>query len=185
VFCIRNHTDGVGSASSLWLKQEPELDEIKAAIDDAYPFDGIEEIVFCGYGEPMVRADVVIAIANHIKFITSSFDKGQEKPALPVRINTNGLVFLMWPGFDVGRLSVVDSVSISLNADDSDEYYRLTRPKYTEGAFESLLCFAREAIEYTSVTLSVISGTLSDERLENCKRIANSLGVPLKIRGME
>ena len=180
VFCIRNHTDGVGDATSLWLEREPSLDEIKASIDACRPFDGIDEIVFCGYGEPMERADVVIEICQYLK--TSSLSG---KPALPVRINTNGLVFLMHPGFDVSRLAVADCVSISLNADDSEEYQRQARPKFGEASFGAILDFAREAKAYTSVVFSVVEGTISPERLENCKIIAKEIGVPLRIRGRE
>jgi len=210
VFCIRNNTDGVGDAASLWLEREPTLEEIKAALiaslsnrDDthdnaslphdtltmgtassgvSYPSHDIDEIVFCGYGEPMLRADVVIEVAQYIKDNFSSFYR---KPAPPVRINTNGLAFLMCPGFDVSRLSVVDTVSISLNADDAEEYQRLARPRYGVGAFDSLLDFAREASAYTSVVFSVVEGTLSAERMENCWRIAGEMGIPLRVRGME
>ena len=177
VFCIRNSTDSVGDAASLWLEREPGLEEIKAAVD-ARSFNGIDEIVFCGYGEPMERADDVIAISQYIKSSSS-----YEKPAL--RINTNGLVFLMHPGFDVSRLAVVDCVSISLNADDSAEYQRLARPRFGAEAFDSLLSFARQAKAYTTVIFSVVDGTLSVERLENCRRIADEMGVELRVRGRD
>jgi len=184
VFCIRNLTDGVGSAASLWLEHEPSLDEIKTAIDAHRPFSGIDEIVFCGFGEPMERADIVIAVSEYIKSFNSSFFIGQEKPA-QVRLNTNGLVFLMWPGFDVSRLAVIDAVSISLNADDPAEYLRLTQSKFGEGSFDSMLAFAREAMKYTSVVFSVVDGNLSDDRLINCQKIAGEIGVPLRVRGRE
>ena len=183
IFCLRSHTDSVGDAPSLWLEREPTLDEIITALDarlrsDSHP----DEIVFCGFGEPMERADIVIAVSEYIK---QNYFSLYGKPAPPVRLNTNGLVFLMQPGFDVRRLSVVDLVSISLNADDPAEYLRLNRPRYGEGSFESLLDFARAAKEHTSVVFSVLDGMLSPERLENCKRIAREIGVPLRIRPME
>ncbi|MCL2571965.1 MAG: TatD family nuclease-associated radical SAM protein [Defluviitaleaceae bacterium] len=182
VFCIRNNTDGVGDAKNLWLEREPSLEEIKIALDKKLMVNpDIDEVVFCGYGEPMMRADVVIEISEYIKRNHSSL---YEKSALLVRINTNGLAFLMQPGFDVRRLGVVDTVSISLNADDAEEYQRMARPKY-EGAFESLLEFARQAKVYTAVVFSVVEGTISPERLENCRRIADNIGVPLRVRDME
>ena len=177
VFCIRNSIDGVGDAASLWLEREPSLEEIKAALD-ARSFDGIDEIVFCGYGEPMERADDVIAISQYV--ISSSL---YEKPAL--RINTNGLVFLMHPEFDVSRLAIVDCISISLNADDPAEYQRLARPRFGAAAFGSLMDFARQAKAYTTVVFSVVGGTLSTDRLENCRRIASEMGVELRVRGRE
>jgi len=183
VFCIRNNTQGVGDATSLWLEKEPPVEEIKTAIDTAlFSASGFDEIVFCGYGEPMERADDVIEIAQYIKSKHSSL---YGKPAPSVRINTNGLAFLMCPGFEAGRLAVVDTVSISLTADDSEEYQRLARPRYGEGAFESVLAFARAAKDYTHVIFSVIDGTLSARRLENCRRIAEDMGIAFRVRGME
>jgi len=181
VFCLRETQSGVGDAASLWLEREPSVDEIKAALD-AYNFDGINEIVFCGYGEPMERAGVVIEISRYVK---SSAFLEKNKPALPVRINTNGLVLLLWPDFDVGQLAVVDTVSISLNADDAAEYSRVARPKFGEVSFDALLKFAREASAYTHVVFSVVEGTMSDERLSNCMRIADELSVGFRLRPRE
>jgi len=184
IFCLRNHTQGVGDAASLWLEREPTLDEIKSALDASFSNDNFdaEEIVFCGYGEPMMRADDVIAVSQYIKNEHSSLYR---KPAPLVRINTNGLAFLMCPGFEVERLGVVDTVSISLTADDAEEYQRLAQPRYGEKSFASVLAFAREARAYTRVIFSVVEGTLSNERLENCQQIAKRMGVELRVRGME
>jgi len=182
VFCIRNLTSAVGDASSLWLEREPTVEEIKNALDVSLRERDADEIVFCGYGEPMIRADVVIEICMYIKGIFSSL---YGKPAPLVRVNTNGLAFLMHPGFDVSRLELVDTVSISLTADDSAEYQRLSRPKYGEEAYPALLEFARQAKEYTRVVFSILEGTLTEERVVNCRRIAADMGVALRIRGME
>ena len=182
VFCLRGTQQGVGDAESLWLEREPSIDEIKKALDTSYSFDDIDEIVFCGYGEPMERADDVIEICRYIK---SDIFAQKNKPALPVRINTNGLVLLMHPGFDVSRLADVDTVSISLNADDDAEYLRVARPRFGAGSFDALLTFAREARAYTSVVFSVVEGTMSRERMENCRRIASEMGVVFRVRAME
>jgi len=230
VFCLRNKTDGVGNAPSLWLEREPSLEEIKHAINKAITdaTDGairsaindtassiapqssslalaFDEIVFCGFGEPMMRADIVIETCEYIKnlpiykgnsdLLTQPIQTNQHnnrnhsslygKPAPPVRVNTNGLAFLMSPGFDVSRLAVVDTVSISLNADDADEYLRTARPKYGLAAFDSLLDFAAQAKAYTNVVFSIVEGTISAQRLENCKRISKEMGIPLRIRPAE
>jgi len=181
-FCIRNLTSSVGDADSLWLEREPSAEEIKIALEAALQEKDADEIVFCGYGEPMERADVVMEICKHIK---TNFSSLYEKPALPVRINTNGLAFLMQPGFDISQLSLVDTVSISLNADDNEEYQKLSRPRYGENAYPSLLEFARQAKGYTNVVFSILEKTLSDEQVANCRRIAEDMGIPLRIRGME
>jgi len=91
----------------------------------------------------------------------------------------------MYPGFDVSDLTIVDTVSVSLNADDTAEYLRVARPRYGVPSFEALLNFAWEARVYTNVVFSVVEGTLSPERLENCKRIAQEMGVEFRLRPKE
>ena len=49
-FCIRDKDGGIGH--DLWLEHEPSTEEIIAAIGTA---DGYDEVVFCGYGEPLMR----------------------------------------------------------------------------------------------------------------------------------
>jgi len=210
VFCIRNQHQGVGDATNLWLEKDPTLEEIKSALDASFSDKKFapEEIVFCGFGEPMMRANDVIAISQYIKnhfsyspltdltSITHALSESSSttknvhsslyrKPAPLVRINTNGLAFLMCPGFEVEKLEVVDTMSISLTADDAKEYQRLARPLYGEGAFESVLAFAKAAKAHTHVVFSVVEGTLSAERVENCRRIAEEMGVEFRVRGME
>lgn len=33
-FCIRNNTDAIGNADTLWHKHDPSIEEIKKAVDD-------------------------------------------------------------------------------------------------------------------------------------------------------
>jgi len=178
VFCLRETQNGVGNAESLWLEREPTVSEIKAELDTHFPFKGMDEIVFCGYGEPMERADVVIEVSRYIKNIFVS----KNMPPLPVRINTNGLVHLIYPDFDVSQLATIDTVSISLNADDAAEYLRVARPRFGEPSFDALLRFARDTRRYTSVIFSVVEGTMSAKRLENCMRIASEMMVGFRLR---
>ena len=175
VFCIRDTTNSVGDAESLWLSHEPSLDEILTAFNKRSDIKQVTEIVFCGYGEPLERANDVIEICKYIK---STY------PTLPIRINTNGLVKLINPDFEISKLAVVDSVSISLNADDAEEYMRLVNPRFGEPSFEALLEFSKAVSEFTEVTLTVVEDVLSPERVERCKAIAESLNLPLRIRTM-
>ena len=61
-FCIRNNGDGAYGSDSLWLDREPDADEVFAAIVAACP-ERFSEIVFCGYGEPTERLDVLLEVA--------------------------------------------------------------------------------------------------------------------------
>ncbi|MCL2019697.1 MAG: TatD family nuclease-associated radical SAM protein [Oscillospiraceae bacterium] len=174
VFCLRESGDGVGDADTLRLSHEPTLDEIKSAFDSCLDNDRLDnkiEIVFCGYGEPMERAETVIAACGYIR----------SKSTLPLRLNTNGLVKLINPHFDLKKLSVFDSVSISLNAADKEEYFRLVRPRFGIEAYDSMLEFAREAAGYTKVVLTVVD-IIGEEHIEKCREIALDIGVPLRVR---
>ena len=80
-FCLRNNASGVYGSGSLWLEREPTLDEVTASLD-AQDWTRFREVVFCGYGEPTERLDVLLAAAAHMKARDHS---------LRVRVNTNGL----------------------------------------------------------------------------------------------
>jgi TatD family-associated radical SAM protein len=170
IFCIRKSQDGCYDAESLWLEKEPSLDEIKAAFDARRDINEIEEIVFCGFGEPFERAETVFAAARYFR-----------KCGAKIRINTNGLARLINPAFDISRLSEVDSISVSLNADDAEEYLRVTRPRFGISSYDEMLSFVADAKKFTAVTLSVV-GILEPQRTENCRIIAANLGLPLRVR---
>ena len=175
LFCIRGRTNSVGDAESLWLSHEPSLQELMDAFDNRKKEhkEAIGEVVFCGYGEPLERADVACLLARHIK---NSFSH-------PIRLNTNGLVGLIEPSFELGRLSVFDRVSISLNADTSEEYLRITRPSFGQGSFEAMLEFAKTVSEITNVQFTVVE-TLEPLRQKRCEGIAEKLGIPLVVRSL-
>lgn len=173
VFCIRNTTDTVGDADSLWLEREPTVAEIKQAFDARNDLNEVAEVVFCGYGEPMTRAHDVITIARYIK----------EKTGRKIRINTNGLVQLLVPGFDVSQLKgAVDTVSVSLNADTPEEYQRIVNPVFGAQSFDAVLAFVQNVKPFTNVCLTVMDD-LGEARILNCEKLARMLGVPLRVRG--
>ena len=170
-FCIRSHHDGVGDADTLWHKVDPTLDEIKAAID-VYDFTGKSELVYCGYGEPTCALENLVESAKYAK----------EKYGLKIRVNTNGLGNLYHKKDIVPILAeVVDSVSISLNAPTKEEYMDVTRPQF-ENAFEGMLDFAKECGKVIpEVKMSVVD-VLSEEDIEASRKLAESLGVQLRVR---
>lgn len=170
-FCIRSHHDGVGDADTLWHKADPTLDEIKAAVD-AYDFTGKSELVYCGYGEPTCALENLVESAKYAK----------EKYGLKIRVNTNGLGNLYHKKDIVPILAeVVDSVSISLNAPTKEEYMDVTRPQF-ENAFEGMLDFTKECGKVISdVKMSVVD-VLPEEDIEASRKLAESLGVQLRVR---
>jgi len=178
VFCIRNVTDSVGDAPSLWLEREPTLSEILIAYDSRQDLLEVDEVVFCGYGEPMTRAHDVIHIARYIR--NNRLPSMSSSPK--VRLNTNGLVNFLCPGFDMKELAVFDSISVSLNADDAKEYDRLCKPCFGVGSFDAVVDFAKEARAYCNVVFTVMEN-LGAARIANCQVLADKINVPLRVRG--
>lgn len=171
-FCIRKNSDSVGTNDSLWLEHEPDYDEIISAFE-SFDKTNLHELVFCGYGEPMERADTLCDAAKYVK----------EHSNMKIRINTNGLVGLINPQFDINRLSgIIDSVSISLNAPDAESYNRVTRPKYGADAYNSMLSFAKSAKALVNEVVFTLVDVISEEEIEGCRRKAAELGIPLRIR---
>jgi radical SAM enzyme (TIGR04100 family) len=173
-FCIRNEAPGVYGSDSLWLEREPTVDEIKAEFEK-YPPDSYHEIVFCGYGEPTERLDVVCEIGKYVKI---KFNK-------TVRINTNGLCNLInHRQCEQEFEGAVDIVSVSLNAPNKDEYNRVTRPKW-DNSFEELLDFTKNVKQYVSKVVLTIVDVLSNEDIIKCEQIANELGVDFRARKLD
>ena len=170
-FCIRSHHDGVGDADSLWHEKDPSLEEVKAAMD-AYDFTGKKELVYCGYGEPTCALEALIESARYAK----------EKYGLKIRVNTNGLGNLYHQKDIVPLLAeVVDSISFSLNAPDKEEYMEVTRPQF-ENAFEGMLEFTRECGKKIAQVKMTVVDVLPDEDIEASRKLAESLGVELRVR---
>lgn len=173
-FCIRTHHDGVGDSDNLWHKKNPTLEEVKAAVDE-FDFSGYEELVFCGYGEPTCEVDMLVETAKYVK----------EKTGLKIRLNTNGLGNLYNKRDIVPELAtVVDSISISLNAPDSESYNKVTRPQF-ENAFEALLSFAESCNKVIPLTQLSIVDVLPKEDIEKCQELADERGIRLRIRKFE
>ncbi len=173
-FCIRKNGDGAYGSDSLWLVREPTLEEIKADIDSR-SLEKYSEVVFCGYGEPSYRLAEAREVALYIK---------SKAPALPIRINTNGHSDLIH-GIDTAPLyeGAFDTVSISLNTPSAERYVEICHPIFKEEAFEKLRIFAKNVKKYVQNTMfSVVKETLSEAELAECKRIADTCGVTLKVR---
>jgi TatD family-associated radical SAM protein len=166
-------TDG---GDSLWLTREPSAEEVKKEFEK-FDMNSFNEVVFCGYGEPTERIDVLLEVAAFVK----------EKYRKPVRINTNGQGNLInerdiVPSFK----GLVDTISISLNTPDKERYNEIVRSVFGDKAFDAMLDFAKEATEYVpNVILSTVETTITKEEEAECKKICDRLGVTYRIRAFE
>lgn len=175
-FCLRQTRDKMEDSDVLWLEHEPSVEEVKEAFGKIN-LDDYNEVVFCGFGEPTERLDVLLEVAGWLK---ENFDK-------KIRVNTNGLSDLIYekntaPMFE-GK---VDIISISLNTPSKDRYYELTRSKFGIDSFDKMLDFARNVRQYVKeVVLTTVETTLTKEEEEQCRKICESLGVTYRIRPFE
>ena len=170
-FCIRSHKDHVGDSETLWHKQDPSLEEIKAAMDQ-FDFTGYTELVYCGYGEPTCALDNLIESAKYAK----------ERYGVSIRVNTNGLANLYHKRDVITELAqVVDSVSIRLNAPTKEAYQDVTRPEFPD-AFDSMLSFGVECQKAIPSVKFTVVGVLSDEEIKASQELADRLQVPLRVR---
>ncbi|MBQ9757369.1 MAG: radical SAM protein [Clostridia bacterium] len=173
-FCVRNNHDDVNGEDNLWLDREPTIEEIKEDFEKR-DLSKYSCVVFCGYGEPLMRFDDCIEIAKWIK---------EKCPFLPVRINTNGQANMI-EGRDVTPLlsGVIDTVSISLNASNAKRYDEICQSVFGEAAFEGIQEFARLAKRFVpKVVFSIVDHDISKEEIEACRDIAKNCGVDFRIR---
>ena len=173
-FCIRNNGDGAYGSDSLWLEREPSVDEILSSVFER-DLTKYSEIVFCGYGEPSYRLHDAVLVSRAIR---------EKYPELKIRINTNGQSDLIL-GCDSAPLyeGAFDFVSISLNTSNAERYDEMCRPVFFGEAFVAILKFAENVKKYVGgVALSVVRESLSEKELSECYNIAESIGVPLKVR---
>jgi TatD DNase family protein len=168
VFCTRE-VRPVVKGHDLALEREPSAGELLAAAGDVAGYD---EVVFCGFGEPLLRWDVVLEVARELK-----------RRGARIRINTNGQSRLFL-GRDIlpEMAGVIDALSVSLNAADADDYARVCRPDAGRAAYDAVREFIREARRFVpSVTASVVA--LPGVDLEACRRIAEEeLGAAFRVR---
>lgn len=167
VFCVRNHTDFV-KGHNLRLDHEPTTEEVIQSIDRLNRY---REVVFCGYGEPTVRLDLLKEVARYLK------DSGAE-----VRLNTNGQGNIIHKRNIVPELvGLIDAASISLNAEDGDKYGTLCRPRFGEKAFGQVIAFAKECKRLLPRTV-LTALNMPEIDLKKCEKIAKELGVEFRIR---
>lgn len=177
VFCLRQ-TKKELEGNSLWLREgEPTVDEVMDLFGQ-YDMSVINELVFCGFGEPLERLYDVCSVIDRLK---------ETYPELKVRVNTIGLANLIY-GKDVtpeleGR---VDTISISLNAPEAEEFLEITRSRYGIQSYEAIKEFAVLAKQYVpNVVMTVVEQVMPDDKIERCRKICDELGVTLRVRPLE
>lgn len=166
-FCAK-FEDFTVKGHNLLLEGEPSFEEVMAAVGEPA---GIDEVVFCGYGESLIRLDLVKRVATELK-----------RRGYRIRINTDGQANLVHGRNILPELAgLVDSVSVSLNAPDSATYERVCNTPFGAAGFEAVCAFIREATRHIPhVAASAV--TVPGVDMEACRRLAESLGAEFRVR---
>ncbi|HEY3307434.1 MAG TPA: TatD family hydrolase [Desulfuromonadaceae bacterium] len=167
-FCAK-FDDFTVKGHNLLLDGEPDFNEVMAAI--GVPGKEIDEVVFCGYGESLIRLELVKQVAGQLK-----------KQGFQIRINTDGQANLFHGRNILPELAgLVDSISISLNAPDATIYAELCHTPYGQAGFEAVCEFIRQAKQYIPV-VSASAVTVPGIDIEACQKLAESLGAEFRVR---
>jgi TatD DNase family protein len=129
-----------------------------------------KEIVFCGYGEPTIRWNVVKVVAKYIK------ENGGK-----TRLNTNGHGNAINKRDITPELSgLIDVVSISLNTFNPKQYSELMGLKVSY--FNEMINFAKGAKQFVEkVVMTIVS--VDEVDIERSRKIAEeNIGVEFRVR---
>ena len=170
-FCLRNFKNGVGE-DDLRLSREPNFEDVKEDLS-LFPLKKYDEIVFCGFGEPMCALSVLSQVGPYLKRL-----------GLKTRVNTNGLGGLWNKRGDVPQLisKYIDSVSISLNASNRELYQEICRSKYGEEAFDAIIDFTKGCVENGIDTTLTVVDFIGEDEINECRKLADELGAKFRVR---
>jgi len=171
-FCFRKFKNGI-QEFNLKLEKEPTSEEVIEELQKVINRKNWSEVVFCGFGEPLERLNLVLEVTRWIK-------KHSWKT---VRVDTNGQGYLLNKGRDVVRElkeAGVDKVSVSLNAHDKATYNQVCKPVF-EDAYENVLEFIKKAKE-EGLETEATAVTIPEVDLAKVKELAERIGVKFSVR---
>jgi TatD family-associated radical SAM protein len=171
-FCFRKFRKGI-KKFNLKLEKEPTKNEIIEELRKVIKRKNWKEIVFCGFGEPLERLDIVLQLTRYIK---NMYYK-------PIRVDTNGQGYLLNKGTDIARKlknAGVDEVRVSLNAHNKETYNEICKPT-SDDAYENILKFIQKA-KQVGLETEITVVTVPEVSITKIKELAEKLGVKFTIR---
>ena len=171
VFCLRSQKDDVCGAE-MWHDDKYSLEDI---ISQFKNFKTPKNVVFCGYGEPFLKKDMMKSFAEYLR---------KNYPNIKIRVNTNGHANAIYK-YNVAEefKNLLDEASVSLNSDNAQQYNEICNPKI-ENAYEEVKKFIKACSDAgIEVSASIVTGFDNrDINVDNCEKIANSLGAKFRNR---
>lgn len=169
-FCIKKAEDGVFKYN-LWLNYEPSIEDVILHLSQ-FDLEIYKEIVFTGFGEPTMRFDVLIKVIAWL-----------HAQGMKVRLDTNGHASLINPGLNVVselKKAGLNSVSVSLNAQNEQLYNKYLKPMYHH-SYSAMLKFAKECIKIGIETrLTIVD--IPEIDIMACEKIAHDMGATFSVR---
>jgi TatD family-associated radical SAM protein len=172
-FCIKNFKQGL-DGFKLELSEEPTRVHVIDSIREVINTKNWSEIVFCGFGEPTEKLDLLLEITKWIK-------RHYGKP-IKFRVNTNGQGNLINPNRDVIKelkKAGIDKVSVSLNSSNEKTYSIICHPKF-KNAYNAILEFVKKAKKELEVEVTAVNIVEAD--IKKVEKIAKKLGVKFRKR---
>lgn len=172
-FCIKNFRKGV-RGFRLELLREPTSTQIINELKEVLNTKNWTEAVFCGFGEPTERLDLLLEITRWIKRYFG-------KPLL-FRVNTNGQGYLLNPGRKVIKElkeAGINKVSVSLNASNEKKYVNICQPQF-ENAYNAVVDFIKKAKK--ELVAEVTAVAFSDIDIKEISKITKRLGIKFRRR---
>ncbi|MCZ6702400.1 MAG: YchF/TatD family DNA exonuclease [Ignavibacteria bacterium] len=167
-FC-RRKSDPVLKGYNLGMErsEEPDAEFYIKELGDPAKY---KEIIFCGYGEPTIRWDIVKQISRYVK------GKGGR-----TRLNTNG------HGSHINKRNItpefkglIDVVSISLNSFNAKHYVKLMGIE--TGMFNEMVSFAKNVKNYVEKVIMTIVSVDEVDIAKARKTVEEKIGAEYRAR---
>ncbi len=171
-FCVRNERNTY-FGHELWIRNgDPTAEKVIFAIEQLGGVEKFKEVVFCGFGEPTYRMEELCIVADYVH------EKGGK-----IRLNTNGQGSLINKRDILPELKGrIDLLNVSLNAPDSESYKKICRSMFGENGFTAMVEFAKGAKRLGINSRFSVVDCIGEEQIERCKKLAESVNVPLYVR---
>ena len=173
IFCLREQKDDV-CGKNMWHDDNYTLDDIITQFKDFS--NSAEEVVFCGYGEPFLKKDMMKEFCQYLR---------KNYPQIKIRVNTNGHANAIYKSNIAEEFKdLIDSVSISLNASNEEDYNEICKPT-VKNAYEEVKKFIIACkMAGIDVTTSVVTGfdNIHNIDIDKCKEISENLGAKFRNR---
>ena len=171
-FCFRKFKKGIRDFN-LKLENEPNVDEVQKELRKVINKQNWNEVVFCGFGEPLERLDLILKVTRWLK----------KHYLKTIRVDTNGHGYVLNNKREVVRElkdAGLDKISVSLNAADEATYNMVCKPSF-ENAYENVLEFINKSLE-AGLETEATAVTISEVDIQKVKELSERMGVKFSIR---